>query len=158
MLSILALLATASADTTPTLPARHMHGFRVGYSYINGGEKHERLSTPHLFIMGYEATQRITGGEWLNIITVENFIIGGMNQSIFIPTANFLLGFEIDERFQIGVGPNFSPFSEPEDILHMIGAVGYTPQVGDFNVPIHASYIPDVDGNYRIAVTTGVNW
>jgi hypothetical protein len=158
MLSLLAVLATASAETQTMPPARHMHGFRIGYTFINGGDAHERLSTPHLFIMGYEATQRITGGEWLNVITVENVIVGGMNQSIFIPTANFLLGFEINERFQVGAGPNISPFSDPEDMLHMIAAVGYTPQAGDFNVPVHVSYIPDVDNNYRISVTTGVNW
>lgn len=158
MLSVLALLSSASADTASAPPARHMHGFRIGYTYINAEEGHQRLATPHLFIMGYEATQRVTGGEWLNIITVENIIVGGMNQSVFIPTANFLLGFEINERFQLGAGPNLSPFSEPDDILHMIMAVGYTPKAGDFNVPIHASYIPDVNGNYRVSVTTGVNW
>jgi hypothetical protein len=158
-LATVALLATASAaETTPTPPYRYMHGFRIGYSYINGGEQHERLSTPHLFVMGYEATQRISGGEWLNIITVQNFMVGGMNQSVFIPTANFLLGFEMNEQFQIGVGPNFSPFSDPSEMIHMIGAVGYTPKVGDFNVPLHVSYIPDVDGNFRVAATTGVNW
>ncbi|MFT5684702.1 MAG: hypothetical protein ACI8RZ_005646 [Myxococcota bacterium] len=158
MLTVLALFATASADTTPLPPSRYMHGFRVGYSFINGGEEHERLSSPHLFVMGYEATQRISGGEWLNVITVQNFMVGGMNQSVFIPTANFLLGFEVNEQFQVGVGPNISPFSESSEIIHMIGAVGYTPKVGDFNVPVHASYIPDVGGNYRISVTTGVNW
>ncbi len=158
MLTTLALLATAVADTAALPPSRHMHGFRVGYSYINGGETHERLVSPHLFVMGYEATQRISGGEWLNVITVQNVMVGGINQSVFIPTGNFLLGFEMNERFQIGVGPNFSPFSDADDMIHMIGAVGYTPQAGDFNVPVHASFIPDVDGNYRISVTTGVNW
>ena len=155
MLTILALLATAHAEPSDS---RTMHGFRVGYSYINGGEEHEKLASPHLFVMGYEATQRLSGGEWLNVITVENIMIGGMNQSVFIPTANFLLGFEINEMFQVGVGPNVSPFADLDSMIHMIGAVGYTPRAGDFNVPIHASFIPDVSGNYRFAVTTGVNW
>ena len=161
MLTPLVLLAAATAtaaETGPTPPSRYMHGFRVGYSYINGAEDHARLSSPHLFVMGYEATQRISGGEWLNVITVQNIMVAGMNQSVFIPSGNFLLGFEMNERVQVGVGPNISPFSEPDDIIHMIAAVGYTPEAGDFNVPVHLSYVPDVDGNYRIAVTTGVNW
>jgi hypothetical protein len=36
--------------------------------------------------------------------------------------------------------------------------VGYTADAGIFSVPVHLSYIPDVDGFYRMAVTTGVNW
>jgi hypothetical protein len=40
----------------------------------------------------------------------------------------------------------------------MVMGVGYTPQVGSFNVPLHASFIPDVDGNWRAQLTTGVNW
>lgn len=160
MLHILALLSVASADSTESIDpeSRNMHGFRVGYTYINGGADHARLSTPHLLVMGYEATQRISGGEWLNVITAQNIMIGGINQSVFIPTGNILLGFEVNQRFQIGVGPNISPLSDPENMIHMVGAIGFTPQVGDFNVPLHVNYIPDVNGNYRFGMTTGVNW
>ena len=160
MLPALALLSTAAAgaESSAVPSARHMHGFRVGYSYINGAEKSDQLVSPHLFVMGYEATQRISGGEWLNVITVQNVMVAGINQSVFLPSGNFLLGFELNERFQVGVGPNLTLAGDPGEMIHMIGAVGYTPQAGDFNVPIHLSYIPDVDGNYRIAATTGVNW
>lgn len=51
---------------------------------------------------------------------------------------------------------NLSPFSDAEDIVHRVMGVGYTPQVGSFNVPVHASFIPDVDGHWRAQLTTGV--
>jgi hypothetical protein len=40
----------------------------------------------------------------------------------------------------------------------MIVAAGWTPKVGDINVPFHISYVPDVDGHWRSYLTTGVNW
>jgi hypothetical protein len=142
----------------PTVHIDGLHGFRVGYTYINldMGEQ-DSLASPHLFTMGYEATQRIGGGDWLSVMLVENVMISGINQSKFIPSANFILGFDMAERIQVGVGPNLTPFGTNKAV-HMIAAVGYTPQVGAFHVPIHVSFIPDVDGEWRVAVTTGVNW
>ena len=79
---------------------------------------------------------------------------------IIIPSGNLITGLEIADRLQLGAGPNVS-LGDPSDqdhLLHMIMAVGTTPQVGDLSIPVHLSYIPDVDGYYRVAVTTGVNW
>jgi hypothetical protein len=135
------------------------HGFRIGYGYVRlDGNDDDPLKSSHLFTVGYEVQQRILGGGWLNVLLVENVMISGINQSKFIPTANLLLGFEFREQLQIGAGMNLSPFSDPEDMVHMVMGVGYTPQVGSFNVPLHLSFIPDVDGNWRAQMTTGVNW
>jgi hypothetical protein len=41
---------------------------------------------------------------------------------------------------------------------HMIGAIGWTPQVGSFWVPVHFFVVPDVDGNHRLGATIGVTW
>jgi hypothetical protein len=39
---------------------------------------------------------------------------------------------------------------------HMIVAAGWTPRVGNFYVPLHAFFVPDVDGFHRIGATVGV--
>ncbi len=135
------------------------HGFRIGYGFVKlDGTDEDPLQSSHLFTVGYEVQQRIIGGGWLNVLMVENIMVSGINQSKFIPTANLLLGFEFKDQLQVGAGMNLSPFSATEDIVHMVMGVGYTPQVGSFNVPVHASFIPDVDGNWRAQLTTGVNW
>ena len=108
--------------------------------------------------MGYEFTERLYGGDWMNVILVQNVMISGMEQSLFIPTANFLVGFEANRRVQLGVGPNLNPMDPDEKFVHMVGAIGFTPDVGVFNMPFHASFIPDVDGDWRAALTTGINW
>jgi len=161
MIALLAsLCATAQAydpefgHDRPTVDYQFHHGFRMGYSYAHT----DVLPSPHLFVMGYELQQHMKGGSWLDVILVQNFLASGINQSIFIPSANFLVGFEIDDQLQFGVGPNFQPFVPEGEFVHMVGAIGYSMRAGAFDVPIHLSVIPDVDGEYRVALTTGVNW
>lgn len=136
----------------------YFHGFRVGYTYVNGLSQGSPLHSPHLFVIGYEGTQRAVGGRWLNVIAVENVSIAGINQSVFIPSLNGLVGFEIDEQVQIGTGLNVNPFDPSGKYVHQIVAVGWTPPAGAFNVPLHVTFIPDVDGNWRAGTTIGVNW
>lgn len=150
---------TAQAPDDQAKPvARFMHGFRLGYTYVNGLTNESPLRSPHLFVLGYEATQRAIGGGWLNVITVENFSVSGINQSVFIPSLNGLVGFELREQLQVGTGINVSPFDPRGKYVHQILAVGWTPTVGAFNVPFHVTIIPDLDGNWRLGTTVGVNW
>lgn len=134
------------------------HGFRLGYTYINGVGPGSRLASPHLFVVGYEATRRIQGGDWLNVIVVGNASVAGLNQSLFLPSLNLLVGFELAGQIQIGTGVNLAPFDPDRRFAHQIIAVGWTPKAGAFNVPIHFTVIPDVAGHWRVGSTVGVNW
>lgn len=147
---------------------RLLQGFRLGYSYIanstvpvktfDGQSIAEKVGmrTPSSFLIGYEAFYRMASHSWLNVILVGNVLIGGLEQSKFFPTANALLGFEFNNSFQVGVGVNLAPLKET--YAHTVFAAGWTPRVGSFYVPIHFFFVPDVDGNHRMGVTTGVTW
>jgi len=140
-------------------PEQHLyHGFRVGYTYVAGIDENSVLESPHLFVLGYEVTQRALGGRWLDVVVIGNASVAGINQSVFIPSANGLVGFAIDKQVEIGTGVNWSPFDPSHRYVHQVIAVGWTPPAGSFNVPIHATFIPDVDGNWRLGTTIGVNW
>lgn len=147
-----------TSDEDDIIYKKNLHGFRLGYAFANNSEAHPKVASPHMFVMGYEFTQRLAGGDWLNVIAVENLSLSGINQSLFIPTANVLVGFELNNMAQIGVGPNISPFDVNEKYVHMVAAGGFTANAGSFNVPIHGYWIPDVDGDWRAGITTGVNW
>jgi hypothetical protein len=147
---------------------KFLHGFRLGYAYVaNYDQKMESLGgqslkdkvgmkTPHNFLIGYEGMVRMVGHSWLNVIVVANGMVAGLEQSKVFPTANGLLGFEIDNSFQLGVGASITPLSGQE--AHTIVAAGWTPRVGSFYVPLHAFFIPDVEGAHRTGITTGVTW
>jgi hypothetical protein len=162
------------ADTPATAPApvrpeeRVLHGFRIGYGYVMNYDKPAQafngqsladktgMRSPSHLLIGYEVMGRLAGHSWLNVILVGNVIIAGLEQSKFLPTANGLLGFEFNDSFQLGVGPSLQPLEG--SYAHAIFAAGWTPRVGSFYVPVHAFFIPDVDGVNRMGVTTGVTW
>ena len=114
------------------------------------------MRTPSHFIAGYEAFYRMVGHSWLNVILVANANVAGLEQAKFYPSGNLLIGAEINNSFQLGVGAHLEPLAGSE--AHMILAAGWTPRVGTFYVPLHAFFIPDVDGVHRMGVTTGVTW
>ena len=135
-------------------------GMRFGYNYANKADESDRLASPHMFAMGFEMQQTMSGGSWLDLLFIQNAMISGVEQSVIIPTVNALVGFEINKALQVGVGINGSIYdsSGNDNFIHLISAIGWTQEAGTFSVPIHVVYVPDVNGYYRFAVTTGVNW
>ena len=131
------------------------HGFRMGYGYVNAPKDHELIKSNWMYLLGYELNQTLYSGGNINVLFVENIAVTGINQSLFIPTANFLAGFEFNGRFQVASGMNLAP---TDNWCHMVLAAGWTPRVGDINIPFHVSYVPDVDNHWRSYITTGVNW
>jgi hypothetical protein len=145
-----------------------LHGFRLGYLYIFGldtpvseentqpyGERYG-IRSPHSFMLGYELAWRLIGHDWLNMLLIGNIMIAGLEQSRFFPSGNFLLGFEIAEAIQFGVGVSLTPTKD--DPAHMIFAAGWTPRVGSFYVPVHFFFVPDIEGHHKLGATVGVNF
>jgi len=71
-----------------------------------------------------------------------------------------MVGFEINNRLQLGVGANavLSDPSGDDNYLHLVTGVGWTQPAGAFSVPIHVVFIPDINDYWRLVATTGVNW
>lgn len=147
--------------------ARFLHGFRLGYNYWFNLDRapcsdcpslaqEYGLRSPHSFVIGYEVAYRMIGNSWLNVLLVGNASVAGIEQSRVLPSANLLIGAELNESFQVGVGVNVAPVEDK--VTHMIAAAGWTPAVGEFYTPVHLYFIPDVDGNHRMGATMGVTW
>jgi hypothetical protein len=145
-----------------------LHGFRIGYGYIMNYDQPVKtldgqslkdsvgLRTPSHFLLGYEVVYRVVGHSWLNVLLMANGMIAGLEQSKILPTANFLIGAELNNSFQIGVGASLSPLKGEE--AHTIIAAGWTPKVGTIYTPVHLFFVPDVDGVHRMGITTGVTF
>jgi hypothetical protein len=160
----------AAAPAVPTSPddSTILHGFRLGYGYVMnydqpaqafGGKSLKEtvgLRSPHHFLLGYEVVYRVVSHSWLNVLLFGNAIVAGLEQSKVLPSANLLIGFELKNTFQVGVGANLSPLKGSEG--HTIIAAGWTPRVGSIYTPLHFFFIPDVDGVHHMGVTTGVTF
>ena len=110
-------------------------GLRFGYNYVNKGadktalNDDPRLSSPHMFAIGFEMQQTMAGGDWLDILFIQNVTISGLEQSL-----------------------------DDGNLIHLVTAIGWTQPAGSLSVPLHLVFIPDVNDYWRCAVTTGVNW
>jgi hypothetical protein len=149
---------------------RFLHGFRLGYLYIHDIESpvdsenpmsqpyddRYGIRSPHMFMLGYELAVRIFGHDWLNMLLIGNVLIAGFEQSRFFPSANFMLGFEFDEMLQLGVGVSLTPTKD--DPAHIVAAAGWTPRVGEFYLPIHFFFVPDINGHHKLGATLGVTF
>tara|TARA_R100000008_G_scaffold83939_1_gene70143 strand:+ start:4381 stop:4887 length:507 start_codon:yes stop_codon:yes gene_type:complete len=154
--------------TTPALAEKQTaeddwkvrNGVRFGYAYLNKGGDLDKLHSSHMLLLGFEFQQTLDGGEWLDVLFVQNVSVVGLDQSIFAPSASLLVGFEFADRLQLALGANIAAFdpAEEDNYVHVIAAMGYTEQVGIFSIPVHVTYIPDVNGYWRMGVSSGVNW
>ncbi|MBX3189768.1 MAG: hypothetical protein KF819_22270 [Labilithrix sp.] len=145
-----------------------LHGFRLGYAMVmnydqpladlDGQSLKEklRLKSPSHFIIGYEVVYRVVGHSWLNVLLLGNVMIAGLEQSRVLPTGNLLIGAELANSFQLGVGAHLAPLKGSE--AHTIVAAGWTPKVGSLYTPVHVFFVPDVEGVNRLGVTTGVTF
>lgn len=145
-----------------------LHGFRIGFGYVMNYDKNvpaldghslkdeAGLRAPSHFLIGYEVLYRVVGHSWLNVLLMANGMVAGLEQSKVLPSGNLLIGAELKNSFQIGVGANLSPLKGSE--AHTIIAAGWTPRVGTIYTPVHVFFIPDVDGVHRMGVTTGVTF
>ena len=135
-------------------------GMRFGYNYANKADESDRLDSPHMFAIGFENQQTMDGDSWLDILFIQNLTVSGLEQSVLVPSANALVGFEIQDALQLAVGANVTVYdpSEENHYFHLVTAIGWTQDAGIFSVPVHLIYVPDVNNYYRLAVTTGVNW
>lgn len=161
------VVATGIAHADKPIDTRFSHGVRLGWMYLDHYDKPTRengmslkdevgLKTPHMMLIGYEAFYRVVGHSWLDVLIVGNLSVAGVEQSVVIPAASGLIGFEIDRAFQIGIGVNLTPDTEAP--THMIAAAGWTPRVGSIHTPVHVFWIPDLANNSRYGATVGVSW
>jgi len=154
-----ALLASAAASEPPPesglLQVDMRKGVRLGYAFVNVQEG-DALRSPHVSVFGFEVQQRFRGGSWLDFILVENLSVTGIEQGLFRPSLNLLVGFELQQRWQLGAGAHVQPMEADDQALRLQLVIGGTLPAGDLEVPVHVGFIPDPDGRWRAQLTTGV--
>jgi hypothetical protein len=52
--------------------------------------KESKLSSPHMFTMGFELQQCMPGGKWLDVLFIQNVSVTGLDQSVISPSARVL--------------------------------------------------------------------
>jgi hypothetical protein len=77
------------------------------------------------------------------------FLVGGLDQSVAIPSLSWLVGLRTMEGAEVGVGPNVTPAG-----VALAVAAGVTFRAGVLNVPMNFAVVPTKAGT-RVTVLTG---
>ena len=134
---MLLLLSLNFAQAQEMNSAHEMrNGFRMGYAYI---ANETSLASPNLFVVGYENLHTFSSSGPLSILVMSNVSVAGLNQGELIPTGFVTLGYQLQDRIQLGVGPIVSlaePLSDNSSWrTNMLLAAGYNLDMDGFNLP-----------------------
>jgi len=77
------------------------------------------------------------------------FLLGGLDQSVAIPSLSWLVGLRTAEGAEFGVGPNVTPAG-----VALAVAAGMTIRAGVLNVPMNFTVVPTKAGT-RVTMLTG---
>lgn len=154
----------------------YLFGPRTGFTYIYTTqeefnnkiqsiyENEDKVYTPLITQFGLNLEQRILLGDTLSHFAFQEVIlIGGLDQSIIIPSLSFLIGYRHNNGLEIGLGPNFSITTKSNGDLSssvsVVYSIGWTFSFKNVYVPINLAFVPTpIDGHPRITLLTGFNF
>ena len=80
------------------------------------------------------------------------FLLGGLDQSVAIPSLSWLVGLRTQEGAEFGIGPNVTPAG-----VALAVAAGMTIRTGILNIPMNFAVVPTKAGT-RVTMLTGFTW
>lgn len=149
-------VALAQADRVPP-PVQHikLSGPRFGVTYLGGGIVDTLAANgidvaPVITQFGWQFERLIFAGEnGLSAVTEWIVLVGGLEQSTFLPSVSWLVGLRGPRGAEFGVGPNISAAGSALAI-----AGGVTTRAGAFNLPVNIAVVPSKVGT-RVSVLVG---
>jgi hypothetical protein len=157
-LTMSVIAAPAAAQTIPP-PARTvtLSGPRFGLTMLGEGvvaKLRERSIevTPTISQFGWQFEKQFFSSQsGLTAVTEWVGLLGGLEQSVALPSLSWMVGVRTREGAEFGIGPNVTPAGTALAI-----AAGVTFRAGVLNVPVNMAIVPSKAGT-RISVLTGFN-
>jgi hypothetical protein len=158
MLAGIALPVAALAQDTRVPPvAQHVRlsGPRFGVTYLGGAIVDSLAAngiavSPVITQFGWQFERLIFAGEsGLSAVTEWVVLVGGLEQSTFLPSVSWLVGLRGPRGAEFGIGPNVSAAGSALAI-----AAGVTTRAGAFNLPVNIAVVPSKVGT-RVSLLVG---
>ena len=135
-----------------------LSGPRFGATFLSPGivEHLARENDIHVGSLvtqfGWQFEKRLySGQESLTAVTEWVLLVGGVEQGVFLPSVNWLVGVRTKAGTEFGIGPNLSPAGSA-----LVIAVGRTFRAGALNFPLNVAFVPSKSG-LRVSVLCGFN-
>jgi len=146
-----------SQTVPPVARTVTLSGPRVGMTFLSPGVV-EKLREKQIDVgwavsqFGWQfERQFFSTHSGLTAVTEWVGLIGGLEQSVAIPSLTWLVGLRTGSGAEFGIGPNITPAG-----AGLAVAAGFTVRAGVVNVPFNVAYVPSKAGP-RVSVLTGFN-
>ena len=148
--------APAGAQTLPPVPeTANLSGPRFGLTMLSPGIV-GKLSDrgidvrPSISQFGWQwERQFFTRDSGATMVSEWVGLVGGLDQSVILPSVSWLVGIRSREGAEFGLGPNVTPAG-----VAIVFAVGMTFRTKAFNVPVNVAVVPSKSGT-RVSLMTG---
>lgn len=156
-LLILALCSPAIGQTLPPYAkTADLSGPRFGLTLLSDGivkkldtERHIQVG-PQISQFGWQfEKQFFTKDSGVTMVSEWVALIGGLDQSVAIPSLSWMVGVRTRDGAEFGIGPNVTPAG-----VGLVLATGMTFRAGVVNVPVNVAVVPSRVGT-RVTVLTG---
>jgi hypothetical protein len=157
--ALLVLLSSAPALCQPMLPpvaqAANLSGPRFGLTLLSEGvvqklAEQEISVNPYLSQFGWQFEKQFyTMNSGVTMVSEWVALVGGLDQSVVLPSLSWLVGVRTREGAEFGIGPNITPAGTA-----LVFAGGMTFRAGVVNIPVNVAVVPSKSGS-RVTLLTG---
>ena len=151
-------LSTPSlAQTTlpPVAKTANLSGPRFGLTLLADGvvkklEERDIKVGPHISQFGWQFEKQFyTRDSGVTMVTEWVGLVGGLEQSVVLPSLSWMVGVRTRDGAEFGIGPNITPAGTA-----LVLATGMTFRTGALNVPANIAVVPSRSGT-RVSILTG---
>jgi hypothetical protein len=154
---ILFLAAPALAQTIlpPVAKTADLSGPRFGLTLLSDGVVNklaERNITvgPHISQFGWQFEKLFyTRDSGVTMVTEWIGLVGGLEQSVVLPSLSWMVGVRTRDGAEFGIGPNITPAGTA-----IVFATGMTFRTGALNIPLNVAVVPSRSGT-RVTLLSG---
>ena len=152
----LAAAIPAAAQTLP--PVAHsadLSGPRFGLTLLSNGivdtlADRQIAVHPYVSQFGWQVEKQFfTQDSGVTMVTEWVGLLGGLEQSVALPSLSWLVGIRTRDGAEFGIGPNITPAGTA-----LVLATGMTFRAGAVNVPVNVAVVPSKSGT-RVSILTG---
>jgi hypothetical protein len=154
----LVLCAPAFSQTSqlpPFAKTANLSGPRFGLTLLPEGviktlNDRDIQVGPHISQFGWQLEKQFyTKDSKVTMVTEWVALVGGLEQSVALPSLSWMVGARTRDGAEFGIGPNVTPAGTA-----LVLATGMTFRAGALNVPVNVAVVPSKSGT-RVTLLSG---
>ena len=157
--ALLTLFLCTPAMSQTTLPpianTADLSGPRFGLTLLSDGvvkklAEREIKVGPYVSQFGWQFEKQFyTRDSGVTMVNEWVALVGGLDQSVVLPSLSWLVGVRTRDGAEFGIGPNITPAGAA-----LVLATGMTFRVGALNIPVNIAAVPSKAGT-RVTLLSG---